>query len=100
MERAQIVPSIPHHQLRPGDVLRWQCPNYPEHIHRWKVIACCHGGIGQESVIQVVNINHTPAYTPDGHAEVMSIPEVLVRQCMIEDVGDKFGVPSVRRFAE
>jgi len=91
---------IPHHQLSPGDVLRWQCDKFPEVIHRWRVIACCHGGMGQESVIQVVNVSHSPAYTPDGKADVMAIPAVLVRQCTIEDVGDRFGIPSARRFAK
>lgn len=98
-------PPIPHHQLKPGDVLRWQCPRFPDVIHRWRVLAVCLGGQypdgrWAESLIEVENINHAPGITSNGvAASVMAIPEVLTRQCVIEDVGDQFGIPSARRWA-
>ncbi len=97
---------IPHHQLSPGDVLRWQCPIFPHVVHRWRVLAVCLGGQRAdgrwtESLIEVENVSHQPGITSNGvQASVMAIPEVLTRQCVIEDVGDAFGVPSARRFAK
>lgn len=93
-------PSIPHHQLRPGDVLRWRCPTYPTNVHRWRVLGCYLGGMGQESLIECESLTHRPGYTgEDSYHPRVFIPEVLVRQCTIEDVGEKFGILSRRRFA-
>ena len=100
-EVPETTPEIPHHQLRPGDVLRWQCDTYPHNVHRWRVFTVAIGGMGQEGLIECESLTHRPGYTGDDtyHPRVF-IPEVLVRQCTIEDVGDRFGVPSARRFAK
>ncbi len=97
----ETLPPIPHHQLRPGDVLRWQCPDFPHVTHRWRVFGVYIGAMGQESLIECESLTHTPGWTGPGsdHQRVF-IPEPLVRQCVIEDVGDKFGVPSARRWAQ
>lgn len=98
-------PPIPFHQLQRNDVLRWQCPQFPHVVHRWRVLAICLGGQRKdgswtESLIEVENINHAPGITSNGvQASVMAIPEVLTRQCVIEDIGDQFGVSSARRGA-
>ena len=96
----ETTPPIPHHQLGPGDVLRWQCPRFPDVVHRWRVSGVYHGGMGQESLIEAESLTHTPGWTgPGSDHRVVFIPEPLVRQCVIEDVGDQFGIPSARRFA-
>jgi hypothetical protein len=78
--------SIPHHQLQPGDVLRWQCPTYSNNIHRWRVFGVYLGGLGQESLIECESLTHTPGFTDslEDHRRVF-IPEVLVRSLTIED---------------
>ena len=97
----QMPSQIPHHQLSPGDVLRWQCSRFPEVVHRWRISGVYSGGVGQESLIEAESLTHTPGWTgPDCDHRVVFIPEPLVRQCVIEDVGDKFGLPSARRFAQ
>ncbi|MGG5810977.1 hypothetical protein [Falsiroseomonas sp. CW058] len=98
-------PPIPFRQLQPGDVLRWQCLLFPNVTHRWRVLAVCLGGqqpdgSWTESLIEVENVSHASGITSSGvRASVMAIPEVLTRECMIEDVGDYFGLPSARRWA-
>lgn len=95
-------PPIPHHQLRPGDILRWQCPVYPANVHRWRVRSCCHGGLGQESLIEMESITHTPGYGAEFPVSmpIVIVPEVLVRNLEIEDVGEQFGLASSRRGVE
>lgn len=102
MPDPQTSPPIPHHQLRPGDVLRWQCPRFPENVHRWRVHSVCLGALGQESIIEMESLTHTPGHGAefDMHMPIVAVPEVLVRDLVIEDVGDKFGVPSARRWAK
>lgn len=99
-ERTGRPPPIPHHQLRPYDVLRWQCPAFPQNVHRWRVFGCCHGGMGQESLIECESLTHSPGWTGEGcdHRRVF-IPEVLVRSLVIEDVGEQFGLQSSRHGA-
>lgn len=92
---------IPHHQLRPGDVLRWQCPRFPHVVHRWEVFGVYLGALGQESLIEVESLTHRDGDTGEGRShQRLFIPEVLARQCTIEDIGDEFGVPSARRLAK
>lgn len=93
--------TIPHHQLSPGDVLRWQCPKFPHIVHRWEVFGVYIGAIGQESLVEVECLSHTDGWTGEGcdHRRLF-IPEVLVRQCTIEDIGEQFGVLSARRDAQ
>ena len=93
--------GIPHHQLQPGDVLRWQCPKFPDNIHRWRVRSVCLGGLGQESLIEMESLTHKPGRGAefDVPMPIVIVPEVLVRSLVIEDVGDQFGVPSARRSA-
>lgn len=100
-ESPATAPPIPHHQLKPGDVLRWQCPTYPQNVHRWRVRSVCIGGMGQESLIEMESLTHTPGYSAEFEAPmpIVVVPEVLVRSLVIEDVGEQFGVPSARRFA-
>ena len=92
---------IPHHQLQPGDVLRWQSARFPEQIHRWRVHSVCLGAVGQESIIEMESLTHAPGHGAefDMPLAIVAVPEVLVRHLTIEDVGDKFGVPSSRRAA-
>lgn len=94
--------TIPHHQLRPGDVLRWQCPTHPTNVHRWRVHSVCLGAIGQESIIEMESLTHSPGRGAefDMPLAIVAVPEVLVRSLTIEDVGDQFGVPSSRRGAQ
>ena len=91
---------IPHHQIRPGDILRWQCPKFPQNVHRWRVFGVYIGALGQESLIECESITHTFGVTgPMEYHPRVFIPEVLVRSLTIEDVGEQFGVPSSRRNA-
>jgi hypothetical protein len=93
---------IPHHQLQPGDVLRWQCGTYPDNIHRWRVHSVCPGALGQEGIIEMESLTHTHGHGAelDMPLAIVAVPEVLVRGLTIEDVGDQFGVPSSRRGAK
>lgn len=102
MSELNTAAPIPHHQLRPGDILRWQCPTYPKNIHRWRVRSVCLGGLGQESLIEMESITHTPGIGAEFPVSmpIVIVPEVLVRNLVIEDVGDQFGIPSVRRGAQ
>jgi hypothetical protein len=95
---------IPHYHLRPGDILRWQCQTYPENVHRWRVHSVCLGGKTpdgrwSESIIEMESLSHPPGHGAefDMQLVIVAVPEVLVRNLTIEDVGDKFGVPSSRR---
>lgn len=92
------VPPIPHYQLQPGDVLRWQCPTYPDNVHRWRVHSVCLGALGQEAIIEMESLTHSPGRGAefDMPLAIVAVPEVLVRSLTIEDVGDQFGVPSSR----
>jgi len=95
-----MVERIPHHQLQPGDVLRWQCPTYQDNVHRWRVRGVHLGGLGEESLVEMEVISHSHGWTQEeGPHRVVFVPEVLVRSLEIEDVGDQFGVPSSRRGA-
>ena len=98
----KTTPPIPHHQLRPGDVLRWQCSTHPKNVYRWRVHSVCLGGIGQESIIEMESLTHTPGYGAEFNMPlaIVAVPEVLVRDLTIEDVGDQFGVPSSRRLGK
>lgn len=92
---------IPHHQLQPGDILRWECPAYPSNVHRWRVRSVCLGAVGQESLIEMESLTHSPGYGAEFFVPmpIVIVPEVLVRSLVIEDVGDQFGIPSTRRGA-
>lgn len=102
MPPTETTMAIPHHQLRPGDVLRWKCPFYPSNVHRWRVLSVCLGGMGQESLIEMESLTHSPGHSAefDVPMRVIAVPEVLVRNLTIEDIGDHFGVPSSRRDAK
>lgn len=93
--------TIPHHQLHPGDILRWQCPIYPSNIHRWRVRSVCLGAVGQESLIEMESLTHSPGYGAEFPAAmpIVVVPEVLVRSLVIEDVGEQFGLVSSRQGA-
>lgn len=90
--------SIPHHQLRVGDVLRWQCDTYPQNIHRWRVHGIHIGGkredgMWTESLIECESVTHAPGWTgPMEYHPRVFLPEVLVRSLTIEDVGEQFGL--------
>lgn len=98
---------IPHHQLHPGDVLRWQCPTYPSNVHRWRVHSVCIGGRlpdgrWTESIIEMESLTHAAGHGAewDMPLQIVAVPEVLVRSLEIEDIGEQFGVPSSRRGAK
>ena len=93
--------AIPHHQLTPGDILRWQCSAYPANIHRWRVRSICLGGTGQESLIEMESLTHAPGSGAEFPfaLPIVIVPEVLVRNLVIEDVGEQFGLVSPRRSA-
>lgn len=100
----ETIKPIPHHQLQPGDILRWQCDTYPDNVHRWRVHSVCAGGKmpdgrWTESIIEMESLTHAPGRGAefDMPLAIVAVPEVLVRNLMIEDVGDQFGVPSSRR---
>jgi len=97
-----VADRIPHHQLRVGDVLRWESGQTPNNIHRWRVRSICLGAIGQESLIEMESLTHSPGVGAEFHfpCPIVIVPEVLVRALMIEDIGEQFGVPSVRRLAK
>jgi hypothetical protein len=99
-------PPIPHHQLQPGDIFRWQSDRYPHNIHRWRVHSVCIGGKmpdgrWTESIIEMESLTHAPGHGVEFDMDlvIVAVPEVLVRALTIEDVGDQFGVPSSRRCA-
>ena len=87
--------QIPHHQLQPGDILRWQ---QEDNVHRWRVRSVCIGGQGQESLIEMESVTHTPGFSAEFSAPmpIVIVPEVLVRSLMIENVGSQFGIQSPR----
>ena len=90
---------IPHHQMQPGDVLRWQCPVYPANVHRWRVRSVCLGGTGQEGLIEMESLTHSPGSGAEFPfaMPIVVVPSVLVRDLEIEDVGERFGLTSSRR---
>jgi hypothetical protein len=91
--------GISHHQLQPGDVLRWQCAKFPKNIHRWRVRSVCLGAVGQESLIEIESLTHSPGDGAEFPVKmpILAVPEVLVRNLEIEDVGTQFGLTSPRR---
>lgn len=101
MPDGQKPTRIPHHQLSPGDILRWQCPTYPDNVHRWRVRSVCLGGLGQESLIEMESLTHKPGIGAEFPVPmpIVIVPEVLVRGLAIEDVGEQFGMTSPRRGA-
>jgi len=97
---------IPHHQLRPGDVLRWQCGTYPQNVHRWRVHSVCLGGQlpdgrKTESIIEMESLTHAAGHGAewDMPLQIVAVPEVLVRNLTIEDPMEAFGMLSPRRGA-
>jgi hypothetical protein len=100
-QKKTTLRPIPHHQLRPGDVLRWQCSTYPSNIHRWRVRSVCIGGLGQESLVEMESLTHSPGFGAefDFAMPILAVLEVLVRDLTIEDVGEQFGLTSPRRGA-
>ncbi len=67
---------------RPGDVLEWRCPKYPEVVHRWHVRGCHIGGEGQESLIEIESLTHEPGTVEDLSPfglPVLWVPEPLLR---------------------
>jgi hypothetical protein len=104
MTKPETEPTapIPHHQLRPGDVLRWQCPTFPKNVHRWRVLSVCLGGTGQEGLIEMESLTHSPGHGAefDVAMPIVIVPEVLARALVIEDVGEQFGIASARRGAK
>lgn len=100
--KSQTAPApIPHHQLQVGDVLRWQCRDYPTNVHRWRVFGVHLGALGQEGLIECESLTHTPGWTGpmEFHPRVF-LPEVLTRSLAIEDVGEIFDLSSPRRGAQ
>lgn len=63
-----------------GDVLIWTCPTHSTNIHRWRVLSICLGAIGQESLIEVESLTHSPGGATDwGMQQRLFVPEVLLR---------------------
>lgn len=71
-------------QLQPGDVLRWQCPNFPENIHRWRVFGVYLGALSEESLIELESLTHSPGFARTRERQRVYVPEVLVRSLEIE----------------
>lgn len=92
---------IPHHHLQINDVLRWQCPRFPANVHRWRVHSICLGGEGQESLIEIESLTHSPGIGAEWSIPlpILPVPAVLLRGLEIEDVGQQFGLTSPRRGA-
>lgn len=87
-------------------MIRWQCARFPENVHRWRVLGIHLGGKDRatgkwvESLVHLASLSHLPGWSgPDSDHAELYVPEVLLRDCTIEDVGDQFGIPSARRWA-
>jgi hypothetical protein len=59
--------------MSPGDIIE-RCG------HRWRVRGIHLGGLGVESVVEIENVSHNPAWTGmwETH-QLMFVPEVLLR---------------------
>jgi hypothetical protein len=67
--------------IKPGDLIRWANKGGD---HLWVCTGVYLGAVGQESVIQVENVSHAPAWTRPWETHVMMfIPECLLRECEI-----------------
>lgn len=79
--------------LRPGDIVQWQCPNFPGVVHRWQVHGVHYGALGQESLIEMENLTHGAGQTGEWefHPRVF-VPEVLLRRGVtVERPGESTG---------
>lgn len=69
--------------MKPGDLITWEDPRFG-HDHVWRVRGIHLGGVGQESVIEVENVSHAPAWTERWMVhQIMWIPECLLRNCKV-----------------
>lgn len=62
---------------KPNDVLVWRDKHS---THKWRVVGVHLGGEGQESLIEMESVTHTPGWTGEWetHPRVF-VPEVLIR---------------------
>ena len=74
---------------------------YPNNVHRWRVLSVCLGALGQESLIEMESLTHSPGIGAEFAVPmpIVIVPEVLVRGLTIEDVGEQFGLVSSRQDA-
>lgn len=75
----------------PGDMLEWRCPNFPGVSARWRVVSICLGALGQESIIEIASLSHTPGDVP--HLSpfplpLLYVPEPLLRGLTIVETAD------------
>lgn len=69
--------------MKPGDLVTWKS-DPPGYDHTWLVKGVYHGALGQESVVEVENVSHKPAWSGPWETHVMMfIPECLLRNCKI-----------------
>ena len=61
-----------------GDVLEWA--DNMRTPHRWKVKGIHLGAVGQESLIEMESLTHSPGWTGEWEwHSILWVPEVLVR---------------------
>jgi hypothetical protein len=71
--------------MSPGDVIRWQCPKFPNVIHDWRVIGVHLGAVGQESLIEMESLTHSPGWTGEWEFHPrLFVPEVLLRGLQVD----------------
>ena len=75
--------------MKPGDILRWECPRFPHVIHQWRVVGVHLGGKDTEgrdteSLVEMESVTHAPGWTGqwEYHPRVF-VPEVLVRHLSV-----------------
>lgn len=76
--------------MKVGDVIRWSDPKFPQHFHDWAVRGI-HLGFGTESVVELENVTHKPAWTGEWETHaVMFVPECLLRSLPVVQHGYQF----------
>jgi len=70
--------------VKPGDVIRWQCPKFPHSVHDWCVRGVHLGAVGVESLVELESLTHKPGWTGEWESHpVLFVPEVLLRDLPI-----------------
>ena len=55
--------------------------------HQWRVRGIHLGAEGQESIIEIENVSHTPGWTGQWeYHPVMFVPEIILRKCKYWEV--------------
>lgn len=72
--------------MKPGDLIKWTPKDGLGVDHIWKIKGVHLGAVGVESVVEIENWSHKPAWTGKWETHVMMfVPECLLRECEVID---------------